>query len=444
MPAMHPVPGTDEEPQPPAAAPPAAGQLLQQALDRLAALHPPQAIAERLARAAPAVRADLGQTVLAQIPAYRESRNPEVLPQLASHGAAHVDEVTRLLAEGRAGDLAFVRSHAVLRAGQYFPLEAVLHAYRCGHKVFSRRLLELASDLPPPVLTALADVTLEYTDAISTLASAAYVEQARRLTAAAVDEQAALLDLLLAGHDESDRRATSSLRRAGFLDGRQSFCVVRAQSLDPAHMLDAARARRLADALDALVPASLARRLIDVRAGTVTMVLAGLRRVSGWTAPLPTLSARVGECLSRAGNDVLAGLSPDVEATAHVPAADRKAALALQLAHPGQRVCAFDSIALRKLLLHQAGPALRDLLPAWHAPLAQADERSGGTLQGSLRAYAEADLNLLKTAARLQAHPNTVYARFERVRQITGLDPRRLRDLETLRLALDLETRPRA
>ncbi|MFO1193700.1 MAG: helix-turn-helix domain-containing protein [Rhodoferax sp.] len=422
----------------------ATGHLLQQAVDRLSALVPPQAIAARLAQAAPAVRAELGQTVLAQIPAYRESRNPEVLPQLASHGAAHVDEIVRLLAEGRAGDLAFVHHHATLRAGQYFPLEAVLHAYRCGHKVFARRLLELASDLPPPALTALADVTLEYTDAISTLASAAYVEQARRLTAAAVDEQAALLDLLLAGHDESDRRATSSLRKAGFLDGRQAFCVVLAHSMDPAHMLDAARARRLADALDALVPVSLARRLIDVRSGTVTMVLAGLRRVSGWTAPLPTLSARVGECLSRAGNDVLVGLSPDVEATAHVPAAHRKAALALQLAHPGRRVCAFDGIALRTLMLHQAAPALRDLLPAWHGALVQADERSAGSLQASLRAYADADLNLLKTAARLQAHPNTVYARFERVRQITGLDPRRLRDLETLLLALDLETRPRA
>ncbi len=186
-------------------------------------------------------------------------------------------------------------------------LDALLHAYRCGHKVFARRLLELAGDQPPSTLAALADFTLEYTDAISTLASTAYVDHARHLTAAAVDEQAALLDLLLAGHDESDRRATSSLRKAGFLDGRQSFCVVLAHSTDPAHMLDAARARRLADTLDVLLPPALARRLIDVRGGTVTLVLAGLRRLSGWTAPLPTLSARVAECLTRAGNDVLVG-----------------------------------------------------------------------------------------------------------------------------------------
>lgn len=413
-------------------------ELLQHALDQVRVLPRLAGVGERLARAAPAVRAELGATVLTQIPAYRESRNPDVLPQLPLHGAAHVTEIARLLAGGRVGDFAFVREHAALRAAQYFPLEALLHAYRCGHKVFARRLLELAGDVPQPALAALADFTLEYTDAISTVASTAYVEHARHLSAAAVDEQAALLDLLLAGYDESDRRATHSLRKAGFLDGRQNFCVVLARSVEPAHMLDAARARRLADALDALVPGELARRLIDVRDGTVTMVLAGLRRLSGWTAPLPALSARVADGLARAGNDVLIGLSPDVEATAHIPVAQRKAALALQLAHAGQRVCAFDQLSLRTLLLNQAGPSLRDLLPPWREPLLQADQRIGGALLRSLRAYADADLNLLKTAARLEAHPNTVYARFERVRTLTGLDPRRFRDLEALLLVLDL------
>ena len=428
---------------PPSGVPiPPAAELLVYALERVCALPGVGAIALQLERNAASVRADLGETVLAQIPAYRESRNPEVLPQLASHGAAHVDEIVYLLSSGCVRDFAFVRDHAAMRAAQFFPLEAVLHAYRCGHKVFARRLLELAHDLPQAALAILADFTLEYTDAISTIASTAYVEQTRRVSAAAVDEQAALLDLLLAGHDEADGRASGSLRRAGLLDGRQSFCVVLAQSVDPAHMLDAARARRLAFALDTLVPATLARRVIDVRSGTVTMVLAGLRRVSGWTAPLPSLSLRVAECLARAGNDVLVGLSPDVQATAHIPLAHRKAALALQLAHVGQRISTFEGLALRSLLLHQAGPALRELLPPWRKALLQADQRIGGALLRSLRSYADADLNLLKTAARLEAHPNTLYARFERVRALTGLDPRRFRDLEALLLVLDLAPAP--
>lgn len=410
---------------------------LEEALARLRALTGLPQMIDRLRRQMPDLQAELNDAVQSQIPAYTESRNPEVLPQLASHGALHAAEIVRLLAGGRVGDFGFVREHARLRAGQYFPLEAVLHAYRCGHKVFARRLLDAAAKVPPPGVAALADFTLEYTDAISTIASIEYVEQARRLAAAAVDEQAALLDLLLSGYDESDRRLSASLRRAGFLDGRQAFCVVLAQSVDPSHMRDAARARRLADTLDALVPSTLASRLIDVRGGTVTMVLAAVKRVSGWTAPLPALSVRVAAEMTLAGNDVLVGVSPDVEATAQIPGAHRRATWALQLAHVGQRVRLFDGIALRDLMLHQAAPALRDLLPAWREPLLDADRRLGGALVGSLRAYAATHLNLLKAAARLGAHPNTLYARFERIRELSGLDPRTYGGLEALLLAVD-------
>lgn len=410
---------------------------LRQALVRLRGLPGLARLVARVSRQTESIQAELIDVVRAQIPAYSESRNPDVLPQLARHGPQHATEIVRLLSDGRVGDFAFVREHARLRASQHFPLEALLHAYRCGHKVFARRLIEAAGALRPPAVAALADFTLEYTDAISTIASSEYVEQARRLAAAAVDEQAALLDLLLTGYDESDRRMSASLRQAGFLDGRQAFCVVLAQSVDPSHMRDAARARRLADTLDVLVPATMARRLIDVRTGTVTMVLAAVRRVSGWTAPLPALSTRVAAELALAGNDVLVGVSPDVEATAQIPAAHRKAALALQLAHVGERVRTFDRIALRDLMLHQAAPALRDVLPAWRESLLEADRRVDGALVHTLRAYAATHLNVLKAAARLDAHPNTVYARFERIRALSGLDPRTYSGLESLLLVLD-------
>ena len=410
---------------------------LQKVLASLRSVAGLPAVVDRVSGQSAAIEAALRDEVLAQIPAYRESRNPDVLPQLARHGPLHAAEIIRLLSGGAVGDFAFVREHARLRASQYFPLEAMLHAYRLGHKVFAHRLLEAGSALPPSAMAALADFTLEYTDAISTIASTEYVEQARRLAAVAVDEHAALLELLLAGYDESDRRVTAMLRKAGFLDGRQSFCIVLAHSVDPSHMLDAARARRLADTLDALVPATLARRLIDVRAGTVTMVLAAVRRVSGWTAPLAALSTRVAAELALAGNDVLVGISPDVEATAQIPAAHRRAQWALRFAHVGERVCHFERVGLRDLMLQQAAPALRDMLPPWQGALHEADRRLAGALTATLRAYAAASLNVLKAAARLEVHPNTIYARFDRIRTLTGLDPRSYRGLETLLLVVD-------
>ena len=93
---------------------------------------------------AAAINAELSATVLAEIPAFSASRNPDVLPDLAQHGAEHTSEILRLLRGGPVDDFDFVRDHARRRAEQRFPLEATLHAYRCGHKVFSRWLREAA------------------------------------------------------------------------------------------------------------------------------------------------------------------------------------------------------------------------------------------------------------------------------------------------------------
>ena len=83
---------------------------------------------------------ELRAAILADIPAFNESRNPDVVPDLIRHSAEHATELLRLLRGGPIGDFAFVREHAERRAEQRFPLEAVLHAYRCGHKVFAQRL----------------------------------------------------------------------------------------------------------------------------------------------------------------------------------------------------------------------------------------------------------------------------------------------------------------
>jgi len=67
--------------------------------------------------------------------------------------------------------------------------------------------------------------------------------------------------------------------------------------------------------------------------------------------------------------------------------------------------------------------------------LYQADDKARGVLQVTLTAYAQANMNALKAAARLDVHPNTIYARFQKVRDLAGLDPRvfdQLNDLLTV------------
>jgi hypothetical protein len=416
---------------------------LKSALKRLGDSRFLAAALRYLADHAAAINAELDKTVLAEIPAFSESGNPDVLPELSRHGAEHTKEIIRLLGGHPVGDFEFVRKHARRRAEQHFPLEATLHAYRCGHKVFSRRLREAtlaavsSAKEVPQMVAAVADFTIEYTDAISTIVTGAYVAQTRLLAHVAGDQRAELLNILLDGYDESDGRVAKVLRDAGYLDTRQSFCVVLAQSVDPAEMLKPERARRLADSIDNTMQTSPARRLIDIRNNKVTTVFSAARRASGWTAPTKALAERISAELYTLGNAVLVGVSNDVPSTSQIPTAYRQASLALELADVTHRVVQFSAIPVRLLLLHLAGENLHRISPAWTNDFLAADDKASGDLVASLRAYADADMNVLNAAQKLSVHPNTIYARFQRLRDITGLDARCYHALTELLIVAD-------
>jgi hypothetical protein len=389
----------------------------------------PAAVAH-LREHAEAIHSELRTIVLAEIPAFTESHDETTLAELDAQHRLHLAEIIRLLEGGTIGDLGFVRDHARLRAEHRFPLEALLHAYRCSQKVLSRRLRDAAlrsaasDDAARDAVAAMADFTIEYNDAVSTVASAAYVERIRLLADVAGDERAQLLDILLDGYDESDARVAAILRGAGYLGTRKAFCVVLAQSVDATEMDNPARARRLADAINQLVPDGLARRLVDVRDGKVVAVFSGVGRASGWTRPNASLAMRIATDMAGAGNAVLIGVSGDVTSTSRVPSACRQAMLALRLTALTRRVVAFATIPLRQLMIHLAGEQLHHLLPPWASEFHRADDELGGALSATLRAYADADMNVLKAALRLAVHPNTVYTRMKRIGDVTGLNPR--------------------
>ena len=393
-----------------------------------------------------AINAELGETVLTEIPAFTQSRNPEILPELSQHGPQHTDEILRLLDKGRPGDFEFVREHARRRASQHFPLEATLHAYRCGQRVFSRWVREAVLDAgssaadAQQLVAAVADFAMEYTDAISTIAAGAYLAQTRLMADVAGDQRAELMTILLEGYDESDGRVANILRGAGYLDARQSFCVALAQPVDPAEMQNPARARRMADSIHGILRGSRARRIVDLRDNKVAIVFSATRRVSGWTAPKFELAKQVSAELLKVGNAALIGVSNDVPSTSKIPTAYREAALALELASVTQRVTQFSDVPLQRLALHLAGDELQRVLPVWAQAFSKANRKSNGALAGTLRAYADADMNVLRAAETLTVHPNTIYARFQRIQDITGLDARSFRELTELLIVLDAMT----
>jgi hypothetical protein len=176
------------------------------------------AATDRVAANAAAISAQLQQTVLAEVPEFSKSRNPDLLPELASHGREHIDEIVRLLRGGRVGRFDFVHEHARRRAEQRFPLEATLHAYRSGHKVLSRWLRESAVTVALPAEDAqraiadIVDFAMEYADAISTTFAGTYSSHSLLLADVAGDQRSQLLQILLDGYDEADMRAARILR----------------------------------------------------------------------------------------------------------------------------------------------------------------------------------------------------------------------------------------
>jgi sugar diacid utilization regulator len=410
---------------------------LKQTLTTLSILGVVPVPVKKLEEQGPEVAKALRKTALAEISAFTASGNPEVIAGLTMHGAEHVSEIIHLFSGGEISDFVFVREHARLRAEQRFPLEAMLHAYRCGHRIISRWLRYAVANKKEKAISAIADFAIEYTNVISTIMAAEYVAHARRQAEAEGDLRTELLNVLLTGYDESDGRVAQLLKRTGYLEQRQSYCVALVQPLNAQELEQPARAQRIMDALsDALVSTSI-RILAGTRNMAVTAVLSHKRRQSGWTAPHQELADRLLPLLEMLGPAVLVGLSTSHPSTAFIPKALHEAKIALDFATISRRVVRFADLPIRELLVHRGLDYVQSAPKPWLQALVAADGEAEGSLVATLRAMAEADMNVQLAGRHLGKHANTVYARLERIKTITGLDGQRYRDLTELLLAAD-------
>src|SRR5208282_4728830 len=125
---------------------------------------------------------------------------------------------------------------------------------------------------------AIADFAIEYTDVISAVMTSEYVAHTRLIEAAEGDRGAELLNILLSGYDESDGRIARLLKQAGYLDQRQSYCVVAVRTPIGAEIESPERAQRLLAALAELFAPTSIRILAGARNGRVVAVASALRR----------------------------------------------------------------------------------------------------------------------------------------------------------------------
>jgi len=378
--------------------------------------------------------------ILAEIPAYAAASHDDTLARdVEEQVREHYRTNLTALREGRNVTLAettFGRDAATRRARAGFALHDYLKAFRVGHRVLWEAILDAAARTPAGLEAALplAEPLMSYTEITSAHAGQAYVEFWQYAVADADRERRDLLDGLLAA-ELPVHGPLAAVAHAYGIDRATPMAVAAAVASGDAQA-GATRAARLAIARSAL---GVASPLVVVRHSEIVAV-AALGQTADLTATCSALEA-VEEGLRRDGVNLAVGLSTLAHGVADLPRAYAEARTALETVARSGGVAALPRLSpFEYLALRADDTALRLVDPRLRAFLAE-DRRRGAVLIDTVRAFAEADLNLRATSARLGVHPNTTQYRLGRVRERAGKNPRRTRDLLDLLVAIALEER---
>jgi sugar diacid utilization regulator len=275
---------------------------------------------------------------------------------------------------------------------------------------------------------------MHYVDAASTNAGRAYVEYQQYVVAEADRARRDLLEHLLAGELPARGPLMAAARRFGIDDQTRMLVAVGMPATPDADG-------------DGLVTASA----VIARAGLTDSDVLVVVRQSEIVA-VPAIGAhgdpaRVCERLDdvqarlrQEGIPLVLGVGTIAEGVAELPRAYQEATAALDCVPDDDGgVAALPRMSPFRYLALRADETARRLVdPALRAFLDE-DRGRGGVLTATIRAFADADLNLRLAADRLQVHHNTAQYRLSRIEERTGRSPRRVDDLIDLLVAIALD-----
>jgi sugar diacid utilization regulator len=126
------------------------------------------------------------------------------------------------------------------------------------------------------------------------------------------------------------------------------------------------------------------------------------------------------------GNGLAAGFGVSLDTTeiARLPDSLEEARLALDFSSATRPLTHFADIDLPEFLIRRADKAALRLIPQWTRHLIPTDGGPSADLVRTIRIFTECSLNVKQTARRLGLHTNTVYFRLNRIRKLSGIDPR--------------------
>lgn len=414
-------------------------------MQKLEAITDPSGV-ERVAAMLADRRSELAEeslrAICAAVPAYAAIADPKMLADVTEHVAENHDALRSSLLRGlrvTSEDLAFIRPHAARRARHGVSLADFLHAFRIGHRVIWEAILRLADqhpDVRSGALTA-AGLVMEFIDLASTHAAQTYLDAQQLLLAEGDRVRRDLLEDLLAGREPLPGPRLAAARASGLATGGR--CVLIAAV--PVNRLEDDLALRSAASALARAAGGALRPLTVVRHDEIVIV----RSLAG-EDPRALIEPieRTQRELARAGVSLAIGVSTAFDTTAGLPDAYCEASTALQSQTPDGGVLALPELSAFDYLTLKSDETARRLVSSEVRLFVEEDIASGGTLIGTLLAYAEANLNAKVAAGRLYIHVNTAHHRLARIEARTGCDLRDLSDVQELLIAIRLATGPSA
>jgi len=382
--------------------------------------------------------ANRGATAIrTQLPAYTkgdERFHADVLDQCNRNTKA----ILRAMIDGReatAEDHSFQRSAAMRRARSGFALEDYLSAYRVGQKVMWDAIEAEAEkqQVSPRVVFWLASHLMHHIDYAAEHAAHSYVEFRQHMLADAARERRDLLEHLLDGRLPETGPLAAAAERYGIGASTPALVAV-AVSLSADEGQEGT----------ALASASLARAGLNEMTSLVVVRHSEIVAVMTLAAehdpePVIVRLERAEQRLRSEGVPLAIGVSATAETIDQLAQAYSEALTAVRFAGKDGGVASLTRLSAFEYLALSADPTAHRLQEPQVVQFVRDDRTRGGVLIATIRAYAEADMNLKDAAASLHVHPNTAQYRFQRVEELCGLCPKRFGDLHTLLVAIAID-----
>jgi hypothetical protein len=372
--------------------------------------------------------------IFAQNTTYRDQPHRGMRPDVEAHVREHFQTALNRFREGREitrEDLLFIRRHAARRAGR-ISVADFIQAFHLGQRTLCDEIIDIADgDAVPRAIVDLLSYITRYFDLATTHAAEVYVEAEAVLGAAGERLQRDVLEDLLRGTVPPPGPLLDSLRRAGLRPGAP-YLVLAARPLsevDDTHTLRSAGTALAGTGRLAVAPLTVIRDQEIVIVGPVRNP-----RLAGFLERLAASQAR----LERQGLALAVGVSTVHEDLAEVPDVYREAASARDRLAGVAGVVALPAMTAFDYLIGRGDDTARRLIAPRIAEFVADDIATGGVLIETLKAFAASDLSYKVTAHLLHVHLNTVRYRLAKITELTGRDPRQVRNLIELRIAAEL------